>query len=110
MGSMTDGKRIERRTIQRQRESESDAETHRTQSTSCKILPNASVGFREALGVRTRPRVALASQSGLRPNTPEFESGLGFYDLTVHLKQRIDQEIDRSAFRLRVDHQIATLR
>ena len=49
-------------------------------------------------------------QSGLGANAPELESGLGFYDLAVHLKQRINQEIDRSAFRFWVDHQIATLR
>ena len=29
------------------------------QSTSCEILPNASFDFREALGVRTRLRVAF---------------------------------------------------
>ncbi len=52
----------------------------------------------------------LVSQSGLGANAPELESGLGFYDLAVHLKQRINQEINRSAFRFWIDHQIATLR
>src|SRR6188472_1581049 len=46
----------------------------------------------------------------LRTNAPKFESGFRLYDLAVHLKQRIDQEIDRPAFRFRVDHQIATFR
>src|SRR4029077_19714685 len=52
----------------------------------------------------------FASQSSLGANAPELESGLGFYDFAIHLKQRIDQKINRSTFRLRVDHQIATLR
>src|SRR5262249_38672219 len=45
----------------------------------------------------------------LRPNPPELESGLRFYHLAVHLKQRIYQKVDRSAFGFRIDHQIATL-
>src|SRR4029078_5092618 len=49
-------------------------------------------------------------QQNLRADASEFESRLGLYDLTVHLKQRIDQEIDRPAFRFRVDHKIATFR
>ena len=46
----------------------------------------------------------------LGANAPEFESGLGFYDLTVHLEERINEEINGPAFRLWVDHQIATFR
>ena len=67
-------------------------------------------GLRECSGLGMSCMTLFARQPELRANAPEFESGLGFYDLTVHLKQRIDQEIDRSAFRFRVDHQIATLR
>src|SRR3546814_13875007 len=47
--------------------------------------------------------------SALRPNPPELERGIGFYDLAVHLKQRIDKEINRAAFRFRIDYQIAAL-
>ena len=46
----------------------------------------------------------------LGPNPPELESGLGFYDLTVHLKQRINEEVNWPAFRFWIDDQIATLR
>src|SRR4029077_17141263 len=57
---------------------------------------------------------SLHDLSGLKPelrtNPPALESGLGFYDLAVHLEERINEEIDRSAFRFRIDHQIATLR
>src|SRR5207248_10732148 len=52
---------------------------------------------------------SVKSQQELCPHASEFESGLGFYDLAVHFKQWIDQKIDRSAFRLRIDHQIAAL-
>src|SRR6266480_5823248 len=52
---------------------------------------------------------SVKSQQELCPNASEFESGLGFYDLAVYFKQWIDQKIDRSAFRLRIDHQIAPL-
>src|SRR5215831_19412619 len=45
----------------------------------------------------------------LRANAPELESGLGLDDLAVHLKQRINEEINRSAFRFWIDHQIAPL-
>src|SRR5947209_4546247 len=45
----------------------------------------------------------------LSPDAPELESGLGFDDLAVHFKERIDQKIDRPAFRFRIDHQIAAL-
>src|SRR5438477_6320709 len=52
---------------------------------------------------------SVKSQQELCPNASEFESGIGFYDLAVHFKQWIDQKIDRSAFRFRIDHQIAPL-
>src|SRR5207244_7546044 len=55
---------------------------------------------------RTRSR---SPKFFLRPSAPETESGLGFYVLAVHLKQRIDEKINRSAFRFRIDQQIATL-
>src|SRR4029077_12466898 len=45
----------------------------------------------------------------LGANAPELESGLGFDDLAVHFKERINEEINRSAFRFWIDHQIAAL-
>src|SRR5947208_14813529 len=51
-----------------------------------------------------------ALSSALRANAPELESGLGFDDLAVHFKERINEEINRSAFRFRIDDQIAALR
>src|SRR4029077_10918393 len=57
---------------------------------------------------------SLHDLSGLKPelraNGPELERGFGFNDCAVHLKERINKEIDRSAFRFRIDHQIAALR
>src|ERR1043166_4727233 len=46
----------------------------------------------------------------LRPNAPELESGLGLNNLTVHLQKWIHEEINRAAFRFRIDYQVATLR
>src|SRR5438046_6297920 len=40
---------------------------------------------------------------------PELESGLGFDDFAVHFKERINEEINRPAFRFRIDHQIPAL-
>jgi hypothetical protein len=55
--------------------------------------------------------VVFAGQNcGLGADPPELESRLGFYDLTVHFEERINEEINRSAFRFRIDHQITTLR
>src|SRR6266566_1861630 len=48
-------------------------------------------------------------QSVLGANAPELKSGLGFDNLAVHFKERISEEINRSAFRFRIDHQIPTL-
>src|SRR6516164_6024993 len=45
----------------------------------------------------------------LRSDAPELESGFGLYDLAVHLEQRINKKINRSAFRFRIDDQIPTL-
>src|SRR5206468_8373033 len=45
----------------------------------------------------------------LSADAPEHEGSLGLYNLTVHLKQRISQEIDRSAGWLRINHQITAL-
>ena len=42
-------------------------------------------------------------------NAPELESGLGLYDLAVHLEQRINEEINRPALRFRIDDQIPAL-
>src|SRR6266511_4620476 len=56
----------------------------------------------------TQPRWLCSAALGA--NAAELEGRLRFHDLAVHFKQRINQEIDRSAFRFRVDHQIATLR
>src|SRR5438552_3356364 len=50
-----------------------------------------------------------ALSSALRANAPELESGLGFDDLAVHFEERRNEEIDRSAFRFRIDHQIPAL-
>src|SRR6266436_9592530 len=45
----------------------------------------------------------------LGANAPELESGLGFDDLAVHFKERINEEINRSTFRFRIDYQIPAL-
>ena len=39
-----------------------------------------------------------------RADAPELESGLRLDELAVHLKQRIHEEINGSAFRFRIDH------
>src|SRR6266550_7194799 len=54
-------------------------------------------------------RLFGALSSALRADAPELESCLGFDDLAVHFKNRISEEINRSAFRFRIDHQIAAL-
>src|SRR6266536_5064563 len=50
-----------------------------------------------------------ALSSALRANAPEFESGLGVYDLAVHLEERINEEINRSTLRFRIAHKSAAL-
>src|SRR5438034_134703 len=46
------------------------------------------------------------NESFLRADAPEYESGLGLYDLPVHLEQGVGEKIDRAAGRLGIDHQI----
>src|SRR6266404_5662212 len=53
---------------------------------------------------------ALKQVFPLCADAPEREGGLGFYHFAVHLKQRISQEINWTARRLGIDHQIAALR
>src|SRR6266513_4143253 len=43
----------------------------------------------------------------LSADSAKYERRLGFYHLTVHLKQRVGEKIDRTARRLGIDHQIA---
>src|SRR5215831_7215773 len=43
----------------------------------------------------------------LRADASELESRLRFDDLAIHLEQRINEKINRSTFRFRIDHQIA---
>src|SRR6266576_6638354 len=54
-------------------------------------------------------RLFGALSSALRADAPELESGLGFDNLAVHFKERINEEINRSTFRFRIDHQIPAL-
>src|SRR6266576_6021232 len=54
-------------------------------------------------------RLFGALSSALRADAPELESCLGFDDLAVHFKERINEEINGSAFSFRIDHQIPAL-
>ena len=45
----------------------------------------------------------------LSADSAEYER-LGFYHLTVHLKQRVYEKIDRAARRLGINYQIAAFR
>src|SRR5882724_12210305 len=67
------------------------------------ILP---VQYRHSRQNTRWPQSHDGSAPALGANAPELESGLGFDDLAVHFKQRISEEINRSAFRFRIDHQI----
>src|SRR5882724_1364183 len=90
---------------------ESDAKTHRTpKALRAKFIQMRPLPFAKLWEcARVLASLFGALSSALRANAPEFESGLGFYDLAVHLEERINEEINRSTLRFRIDHKIAAL-
>src|SRR6266446_999271 len=83
---------------------------------SCPFASNAITGAgRMELRSNDRPqrrdnaRPTWPSE-GSRSDAAEREGSLRFYDLAVHLEQRIDEEIDRAAGGRGIDHQVAAFR
>ena len=46
----------------------------------------------------------------LSADSAKYERGLGFYDLTIHLKQRVYEKIDWAGRRFGINYQVAAFR
>ncbi len=83
---------------------------NRSKEFFARIAIDAATVTLSSADTRQQRAADETNESFLCADAPERESGLGFYYLPVHLEQRIDEKIDRTACRRGINHQVSAFR